>query len=42
PVVATVLKNKEIILSGLTAGILGYVVGNYLGIAFSYLLKTIF
>ncbi len=39
PVVAGALKNKEIIVSGLTVGILGYAVGNYLGITLAYLLK---
>ncbi len=32
PVVAGALNNKEIILSGLTVGIIGYAIGNYLGI----------
>jgi uncharacterized membrane protein len=32
PVVAGALKNREILLSGLTTGIIGYAVGNYLGI----------
>lgn len=39
PVVAGVLKNKDIIISGLTVGILGYAFGNYLGIIIAYLLK---
>ncbi len=39
PVVAGALKNKEIIVSGLTVGILGYAVGNYLGVAVAYLLR---
>ncbi len=42
PVVANALKNKEIILSGLYTGIIGYAIGNYLGISFSYLLKSFF
>ncbi len=42
PVAAAGLKNKEIVISGLATGIMGYVVGNYLGIAFSYFLKAIF
>lgn len=39
PVVAANLKNKEIIISGLTIGIVGYAVGNYLGILIAYALK---
>ncbi|HKJ44104.1 MAG TPA: DUF819 family protein, partial [Sunxiuqinia sp.] len=39
PVVAGVLKNKDIIISGLTVGILGYAFGNYLGIIVAYLLN---
>lgn len=37
--VAEVLKNREIIVSGLTSGLVGYAVGNYLGIAMANLLK---
>jgi len=40
PVVAKALNNKEIILSGLTTGIIGYAIGNYLGIAFAYVFRT--
>ncbi|MCG8531106.1 MAG: DUF819 family protein [Desulfovibrionales bacterium] len=40
PVVAAAMKNKEIILSGLTTGIIGYAVGNYLGIGVAHVLKT--
>ncbi|MCW0481893.1 DUF819 family protein [Gaoshiqia sediminis] len=39
PVVAGALKNKDVIISGLTVGILGYAFGNYLGIALAFLLK---
>lgn len=41
PVVASALKNKQIILSGLTTGIIGYAIGNYLGISFAYVFKFI-
>jgi uncharacterized membrane protein len=39
PAIANALHNKEIILSGLTVGIVGYSVGNYIGIALAYFLK---
>ena len=39
PVVAGALKNKEVIISGLTVGILGYAFGNYIGVAIAYFLK---
>ncbi len=39
PVIAGALRNKEIIFSGLTIGIIGYAIGNYLGIFVAYLLK---
>jgi uncharacterized membrane protein len=41
PVVASALKNKEVIISGLTVGILGYAFGNYLGIFICYLLEKL-
>jgi uncharacterized membrane protein len=41
PVVAQALKNKQIILSGLTTGIIGYAIGNYLGISFAYIFKIL-
>jgi uncharacterized membrane protein len=40
PVVAAALKNKTIILSGLTTGIIGYAIGNYLGISMAYIIHT--
>lgn len=39
PVVASKMKNKHIVLSGLTIGIVGYAAGTYLGILVAYLLK---
>lgn len=39
PVVAGALKNKHIIISGITIGIIGYAVGNYLGVFVAYSLK---
>ncbi|NBC83139.1 MAG: DUF819 family protein [Bacteroidetes bacterium] len=40
PLVAESLKNKQIIVGGLTIGIIGYAIGNYLGGAVSLLLKS--
>lgn len=37
PMVASAIKNKDIIVSGLTVGIIGYAIGNYLG----YFIATI-
>jgi uncharacterized membrane protein len=42
PVVAGALKNKEIVFSGVTTGIIGYVIGNYLGITMAYLYRAFF
>jgi uncharacterized membrane protein len=39
PVVAASLRNRDIILPGLIIGILGYAIGNYLGVAVAFLLK---
>jgi uncharacterized membrane protein len=39
PMIAGALKNKDIIITGITGGIIGYIVGNYVGIALAYFLK---
>jgi len=39
PVVAGALRNREVILTGLIVGIVGYAVGNYLGVIVAYALK---
>ncbi len=39
PVVAGALRNREIIFSGITVGIIGYAIGNYLGVFISYFLN---
>ena len=41
PVVAGALKNKEIIVTGITIGVIGYAIGNYLGIVMAYFLKAL-
>ena len=40
PVVASSLKNREIILPGLIIGLVGYAVGNYIGILMGLLIQT--
>ncbi|MCK5465035.1 MAG: DUF819 family protein [Bacteroidales bacterium] len=40
PVVASSLKNREIILPGLIIGLVGYAVGNYIGILMGLLIKS--
>lgn len=41
PVVATALKNRQIVVSGLTIGIVGYAIGNYLGFIVAQVLKLL-
>lgn len=40
--IAKVLNNKAIILTGMTTGLVGYALGNYLGIGLAYALKMWF
>lgn len=39
PMIAETMKNKKVIITGITIGVIGYAVGNYLGIIISQLLK---
>lgn len=39
PLVANALKNKDVIVTGLTGGVIGYLLGNYFGTTLAYLLK---
>ena len=39
PVIAGALKNKALIVPGFAAAILGYVLGNYLGIMMAYFVR---
>ena len=41
PMVAAVLKNRSVILPGIAIGLLGYAVGNYLGIGIFMLLSAV-
>lgn len=42
PMVAASLKNRDIVVTGVFTGILGWVIGNYLGITYAYMLKNFF
>ncbi len=39
PIVAGALKNKDVIITGITVGIIGYIIGNYLGVGLGFFLK---
>jgi len=39
PVVAGAIRNREVIFSGLTVGIIGYAIGNYLGVMIAWFLS---
>ena len=39
PVVAAALRNKAVVVPGMIIGVIGYAIGNYLGVAIAYLLK---
>lgn len=41
PVVASALKNRQVILTGMVVGIAGYAIGNYLGVIVAYILKEL-
>ncbi|GLR16440.1 DUF819 family protein [Portibacter lacus] len=38
--IASVMKNRQIVFAGMATGLVGYAVGNYLGISLSYLLES--
>jgi uncharacterized membrane protein len=40
--VASVLKNRDIVVSGLTTGLVGYAIANYLGIGLANLFRALF
>jgi uncharacterized membrane protein len=39
PAVAAAIRNKEVVIPGMIIGVIGYAIGNYLGVAIAYLLK---
>ena len=40
--VASVLKNKDIVVSGLTTGLVGYAIANYLGLGMAHMFHVVF
>lgn len=42
PMIAGALNNKEIVVSGLTVGIMGYAIGNYIGVLIATILQVFF
>ncbi len=41
PMVASALKNKEIVITGVVIGIIGWMMGTYLGIAVAYIIHSL-
>ena len=41
PMIAAAMKNKEVLIPGLTIGVIGYAIGNYLGFLLSQLLALL-
>lgn len=39
PPIVSAMKNKKVLISGITIGLVGYAVGTYLGVGLAYLLK---
>ncbi|HOO24867.1 MAG TPA: DUF819 family protein [Paludibacteraceae bacterium] len=39
PVVVSAINNRDVMVSGITVGVVGYAIGNYLGIGIAYLLQ---
>ena len=39
PVIAAALKNKDVIVTGITVGVIGWIIGNYLGVGLGFFLK---
>mgnify|MGYP001378781731 FL=1 len=41
PVLAEALKNRAVLMTGLTTGLVGYAAGNYLGVSIAYLFRSL-
>lgn len=39
PVIAAAIGNRQVVVTGITIGIIGYAIGNYLGVAIAFLLR---
>lgn len=42
PMVAAALKNREMLVTGVVTGLIGWVIGTYLGISYAYILRAMF
>ncbi len=42
PSVAEAIKNREVILAGITSGLVGYAAGNYIGLSVVWIINTVF
>lgn len=40
--IAETLKNRQVVISGLTTGLVGFAIGNYLGFGLAYILENLF
>jgi uncharacterized membrane protein len=41
PVVSAAIKNREVMMSGITVGVIGYAIGNYMGVFIAYFLNLL-
>ncbi len=41
PMIASALKNRDVILPGIVTGVIGWVIGTYAGVAFAWVLQTL-
>jgi uncharacterized membrane protein len=41
PMIASALKNRDLILPGIVTGVIGWVIGTYAGVAFAWVLQTL-
>ena len=41
PMVAAAMRNREVVVTGLAAGIVGYALGNHLGVLMAHILMSL-